>query len=245
MKVDQTPTGFIEQLRCWFHPKDRSVVLADSCFVEGQEISTPGNPIAGRRRLYAKTDGWYDLDNAGIELPVGCWLPITTPVELTAPVASVTFAAIPQHFRSLLLANQVRTDVAGEADNVLARFNGDAGANYDYVHLYGRGNNTRTSVGGIAVTSIALSLCEGANSRANVFSPSLSYLSGYTSASAEKIVNSCPNSIYGNRDANTDFYVWVSGGAWRSINAITSITYLPSLGANFVAGSIFQVYGLA
>lgn len=30
--------------------------------------STPANPSAGERRLYAKADGWYDLDSAGTEV---------------------------------------------------------------------------------------------------------------------------------------------------------------------------------
>lgn len=67
MRINATPTDLIDQLRAWFHPKDRSVVMADDCFIEGDEISTPANPRTGRRRLYAKSGCWYDLDSAGIE----------------------------------------------------------------------------------------------------------------------------------------------------------------------------------
>lgn len=67
MRINATPTDLIDQLRAWFHPKDRSIVMADDCFIEGDEISTPSNPRAGRRRLYAKNGCWYDLDSSGTE----------------------------------------------------------------------------------------------------------------------------------------------------------------------------------
>lgn len=67
MRINATPTDLIDQLRAWFHPKDRSVVMADDCFIEGDQITKPANPRTGRRRLYAKTDCWYDLDSAGTE----------------------------------------------------------------------------------------------------------------------------------------------------------------------------------
>ena len=35
------------------------------------EQSTPSNPTAGTRRLYAKASGWYEKDSAGVERPVG------------------------------------------------------------------------------------------------------------------------------------------------------------------------------
>jgi hypothetical protein len=38
---------------------------------EGKEISKPSNPDAGYRRIYPKTDGWYDLDDEGVETLLG------------------------------------------------------------------------------------------------------------------------------------------------------------------------------
>jgi microcystin-dependent protein len=57
----------IEALRTWFHPKDRSVILGSDCFIEGDEVLTPGTPVTDRRRLYAKDDGWYEIDDGGVE----------------------------------------------------------------------------------------------------------------------------------------------------------------------------------
>ena len=41
-------------------------------FTAGQEASTPTNPVAGKHKIYFKTDGLlYQLDENGVELPVG------------------------------------------------------------------------------------------------------------------------------------------------------------------------------
>ncbi len=37
----------------------------------GQEISTPTTPASGYRKIYPKSDGWYDLDDAGNETQLG------------------------------------------------------------------------------------------------------------------------------------------------------------------------------
>jgi len=41
--------------------------IANFSGVESVQITTPANPAAGRRKLYAKSDGWYGLDSAGVE----------------------------------------------------------------------------------------------------------------------------------------------------------------------------------
>ena len=35
--------------------------------LNGLGVSTPANPASGSRKLYPKTDGWYDLDSSGNE----------------------------------------------------------------------------------------------------------------------------------------------------------------------------------
>jgi len=68
MDLPTNPSALVDLLRAWFFAKDRSIVMANDAFIEGDEISTPGNPVSGRRRLYAKDDGWYELDSGGTEL---------------------------------------------------------------------------------------------------------------------------------------------------------------------------------
>lgn len=44
-----------------------SIVIDPDYGVDAPEITTPATPVGGRRRLYAKADGWYDKDDAGAE----------------------------------------------------------------------------------------------------------------------------------------------------------------------------------
>jgi hypothetical protein len=39
--------------------------------IEGKEITKPSNPASGRRLIYPKTGGWYDLSSAGAESLLG------------------------------------------------------------------------------------------------------------------------------------------------------------------------------
>lgn len=71
--LSQTPIALIDQLRAWFHPKDRSVWVCDSGFISLQAITTPTvTPPVGRYFLYMKADGClYVLDSNRQECVVG------------------------------------------------------------------------------------------------------------------------------------------------------------------------------
>lgn len=73
MKISLVPTELIDGLRAWFHPKDRSVVVATDCFVDMDEQAKPStNPSPGRDRLYPKAgNNWYVLDSLGTETLLG------------------------------------------------------------------------------------------------------------------------------------------------------------------------------
>lgn len=46
--------------------------------IVGTEIATPSTPSAGLRKIYPKTDGWYDLDDGGVETKLGGGAPLLT-----------------------------------------------------------------------------------------------------------------------------------------------------------------------
>jgi hypothetical protein len=48
-----------------------------------EQGSTPTTPGAGHRKLYAKTDGWYDVDDTGTETPIGAGGGVTDHGALT------------------------------------------------------------------------------------------------------------------------------------------------------------------
>lgn len=242
MKIYTLPIEMVNALRSWFHPKDRSVILADDCFIEGEETTTPGNPSLNRGRLYWKNGYWTQLNESGIEQILTSPALIAPEVILSAPVASVTFSGIPQTFRHLKLVVQGRTDAAAEADAILIRFNGDTGASYDVQRITAN-NATLSGVGATAQTSIPIS-ADGANARANNFVASTVDIFGYRRTDAEKWVHTYTTN-FGDVSAAGDMSITLRSGRWRNTTAISSITLLPLTGTNLVSGCHFQLYGMA
>lgn len=188
---------------------------------------------------------------AGVELrldglaqpEVGGWRAIAE-TTLAAPAASVTFAGIPQNYRTLAMVLQLCTDRVNELDVWGWQANADAGNNYDYLRMYMTGGNVHGVSVGRGVATIQSGYTEAVNSRANNLAPNLSFWPGYASASMEKWSVTSIASVGGNVSADSDLYLVFAAGHWRSTNAITSLTIYPVLGANLVAGSILTLYGI-
>lgn len=161
---------------------------------------------------------------------------------LTGTAASVTFGDIPQTFRHLQLVCQARSDRATESDQVLLRFNGDTGANYDFQFITAN-SATVSSLATRAATSIQVGLAEAANSRAANFAPIIIFIPGYVRGGAERWILSQAG-VFGDVSADTDLFMRDYRGRWRDTDPITSITILPNVGPNFVSGSRFQLYGI-
>ena len=77
--------ALINQLRSWFHPKDRSVILNDNAFFGMPIIATPTvNPRAGTFFIYFKSDQFiYVLTDTGSEAVLKTGLALPTGGELT------------------------------------------------------------------------------------------------------------------------------------------------------------------
>jgi hypothetical protein len=173
------------------------------------------------------------------------WIPLLQST-LTGSAASVTFDisdASLQKFRIIAYEFEARTDRAAEVDGVMVRFNADAGANYDYIRLTGN------AAAAAAVTSrtqneIIVGQCEGANSRADCFSPLMGYINSYALADRETFVNQSISGAFGDRSADADINVQLRRGAWQDLSAVISITVLPEVGLNFVTKSLFRLWGI-
>lgn len=189
------------------------------------------------RSVYLAPDTFYFLNN-------GAYLATAFISEtvLSAVAASVTFSNIPQGFRHLTLQLWVRTASAAEADNIIMRFNGDVGTNYDTIQTQGNGV-TMTVTSARATASPLVGGSEAANSRAFNFSPIAIQIPHYSLGGIEKKWIAL-SSIFGDRSADTDLFNLSRVGAWRNTNVITSIVFTANSGANFVTGSRFQLYGI-
>lgn len=212
MDVPQLSPQLIDALRTWFHPKDRSVYLAPSTFAY-----LPGGV------------GYFSMA-------------FISEVVLTANAASITFSNIPQNFRHLWLACQVRSVTVSESDVLMVRFNGDSGANYDVQALVVN-NATLTGVAVRGLTLVGLGPIEGANSRAANTSPVFTWISLYSNVTTEKWLMSF-SCQFGNVSADADLSEDFRSCRWRNTNVITSFTLSTNSGANLVSGSRVQLYGI-
>lgn len=173
----------------------------------------------------------------------GEWVLIAETV-LSGSAASVTFSSISSSYRTLAMVLQARTDRAASAiDLVEWQANGDAGNNYDRTYLIGTIAGAVVAGGNLGVASAYLGSIDGSTARANNFGIAICYWPGYADTSKEKYsITTGSWRIADAVAANT--YVGNWAGHWRNTNAITSLTILPTVGPNFVAGSQFSLYGI-
>jgi hypothetical protein len=157
--------------------------------------------------------------------------------ELNASAASVTFANIPQTgYTDLKIVMSVRTDFASTNDNIKLSFNGST-ASFSARRLYGSGSAAASDTLTDNTSGI---VCDGASATASTFSNAELYVPNYLggtnkSYSADSVAET---------NATTT-YMYLVAGLWSNTAAISSVTFTPQGGTNFVAGSTFSLYGIA
>lgn len=166
--------------------------------------------------------------------------------RLAAPAASVTFANIPQYYRTLKLTLDARSDRAGqELDVVGLRFNGDAGAaNYDWMRYSAQFGGAVVPAGARATSNINIAWIEAVNSTANTYSPCTITMVDYALADRYKRAYCESSGVFGNLSADTDLYMSHHRGQRRNTAATASLTLFLTSASNFVATSIFTLSGV-
>ena len=161
---------------------------------------------------------------------------------LTSSAASVTFSAIPSTYTDLVLRMSVRSDRANVADGLFLTFNSDTASVYSATYL--SVNNSSSVVGSGRAngtpTDVYYYYTDGGNATSNTFSNTELYIPSYT-ASQNK-----PLSLTSMAEGNTAaFSMGANAGLWRNTAAMTSINIVSFVGANFVSGSSFYLYGIS
>lgn len=154
-------------------------------------------------------------------------------VTLSSAQATVDFVGIPQTYTDLVLV--VSAGNASSGPSVQVRFNGDTASNYSWTTLSGGGTSALSDKNSSQTTAI------------------LSYFGvPYTTLGAQTQVthlmnysNTAVNKVFLTRASNHQFGTDALVGLWRSNSAITSINLYNSNSTNFVAGSTFNLYGIA
>jgi hypothetical protein len=156
------------------------------------------------------------------------YTPLAT-TTISSNTNTVTFSSISGIYTDLVVIGvaQGTRDTFGGDFNL--RFNGDSAANYSQAQTVGTGASATTgyfgSINGINIGSIG-----GANS--GRYATAIWNIFNYSNPSVYKSVLA-----YRGRDAT------LVGGQWNNNSAITSVTCFCD-GHNFVAGSIFSLFGI-
>lgn len=215
-----------------------------------KQMATPSNPAAGSDKLYFKSDdSLYRLTSGGTETLIG---PPTAAMQavyintartvLGANAASVTISSIPSTYKHLRLILEPRTDVAATSDVILLRFNADAtAANYYTQYLSVTGATVASAE--VLGTQTGLYLPGGAGSTASAGNGRIIIdITDYASTTMRRCVTF--QSYVHSANTTTNVKVYMGGGDWTNTSAaISSITFLPSAGANILAASAYTLYG--
>lgn len=184
--------------------------------------------------------GTTTIQRGGLALLFGVVLAVDTP--------SVTIGPIPQTHTHIELYSLARTDRVAGSDLIALQFNGDTGNNYNWEQLFGNNGvadafNAPTG-GHIAgpISSIALTSATAVNANAGRFGSGRWTLLYYTQTAAQKMVVG-QGGVFVDDSAAGAVRAGMSG-VWNNTAAITSMTLFPALGANFKAGTRFELYGI-
>lgn len=152
-------------------------------------------------------------------------IPLYT-TTLAATATSVSIIAIPATYRDLRLVVRGTT---GGLNLILLKLNGDSGANYANIQMYGDGTNVGSSSGtgevgtpiGIFGTNQCVTTCD---------------VMDYSATDKHKTVIS-----RGNNSANT---VRAWAGRWASTTAVNSVLVYPNAGDSFQIGTTISLFGI-
>lgn len=157
--------------------------------------------------------------------------------ELTASQSTITFSSIPQGYTDLLISVSTRGAQSGVAEANRIHFNGDTtNTNYTGKRLLGSGSAASSDQTATITPGFFNNL---ASSTANTFSNSTVYIPNYTGS------NSKSYSIDTVTENNaTEAYMALVAVRWSGTAAITSMTFTPESGNNFVQYSTATLYGI-
>jgi hypothetical protein len=165
--------------------------------------------------------------------------PIYTQTVGSGGAASVTFNNIPQTFTDLKVVISGRTNRALVNDEANMYINNSSSSIYSSTRIQGDGSgatSTRTSAYSVFINWGDV---PGASATSNTFGNLEIYIPNYTSSNFKSLILDTVlenNATYGTQS--------LYSGLWASTAAITSLSFNPRVGPNFVQYSTFSLYGI-
>jgi hypothetical protein len=215
-----------------------------------EQTDHPANPPEDSRKLYPKSDGWYDLGSTGDPVKIGTGggsgaelTTITENLYTRTLLLDDTLASdgtwdemISQDYDHLEIWLLARSDRAATSDDVKVYFNNDlADANYAYDRHSG-GNEHSTG----GDTNAKTAIITGNTGVANAYGIVRIFVPNYAEVGKRKISHGESVCESGDRYIRINDF----GRRWNNTTAINRIRIIPNSGTNFKTGSRVQVFGI-
>ncbi len=187
-----------------------------------------------RSRVSTYTQSWV-----GGEPDFGVFESISTTVVSSA-VSSVTFSSIPQTYKHLQIRILARTARVSTDATISIQLNSDTGSTWSNHSLFGDGSTTSSGGGGGRTYDYTgVCLCVGSSATANIFGVGVTDILDYANTDKYKTIRTLTGG-----DRNGSGNVSLQSANWRNTNAITSIGFFDSSGANIATNTHFALYGI-
>ena len=156
---------------------------------------------------------------------------------LGSSAASVTFSAIPSTYTDLVLRMSLRISTTDAIDGYLWTINGNTSSNYSQTYLLGWGNSVTS---GRFTRSGFLEVYTDANTAtSNTFGSHEIYIPNYAVSSYKQI-----SSLNMQENNTTQAFIGALSNLYSSTTPISSLSFTPLTGPNFLSGSSFYLYGI-
>lgn len=165
------------------------------------------------------------------------WALATT--TLSGSATSVTFSGIPQNFSHLQIRMITRTDRGATLDAMNLAINSDTGSNYSFHSVYGTGTAAPYAEATSGTTAIKFYRAAGGSAASNIFGTTIIDILDYSNLSKNKTVR-----YLGGVDQNGSGEIEFGSGCWYNRSVVSSLTFTPFVGTNFVVNSQFALYGV-
>jgi hypothetical protein len=156
---------------------------------------------------------------------------------LTTTTASIEFTSIPQTYTHLQIRGITRTDRSAAAQDAFKmRFNSDTTETNYYNHYISGDGSSASS---FANNNSLIGITSSTNATSQIQGIIVIDILDYANTNKYKTSRTLTGT-----DQNGSGQLWLASHLWKSTNAITSISFVPNLGTNFVQYSSFALYGV-
>lgn len=158
---------------------------------------------------------------------------------LSSPNSTITFSSIPSTYKHLQIRVLAKSSNPSNYSSFTFTANGDTGSNYAWHYVFSDGSSA--AAGAASSQNFIREInFTGGTTLTNIFFGAIIDVLDYNSTSKNKTFR-----MLGGSDGNGSGNIHLQSGLWmNSSNAITSLSFTPSDGYNFIANTQFALYGI-